>query len=77
MSAFLAFDGCFRFPYARRADTGINDAGQVVGWSNRSAGGTFAFLWQNGTMTSLGALSGGIDSFATAINNAGQIVGYS
>jgi probable HAF family extracellular repeat protein len=49
---------------------GINDAGQVVGWSE-SFGGNHAFLWDDGQMIDLG--------FGTAadINNAGQIVGWS
>ncbi|NJD67858.1 MAG: hypothetical protein FIA90_04170, partial [candidate division NC10 bacterium] len=49
----------------------INDAGQVVGRM-----GTSAVLWQNGSVTNLGSL-GGAGGWATAINNAGQVVGYS
>ncbi|MDD2239633.1 MAG: lamin tail domain-containing protein [Kiritimatiellae bacterium] len=57
------------------AATGINDAGQVVGWSQISTGHTQAFVWANGTLTGLGFLPGGTSSVATAINNHGEIVG--
>lgn len=59
----------------------INDHGQIVGesWSN---GYYYAFLWENGKLSDLNALTGvGTKSFrlgsADAINNAGQIVGRS
>ena len=56
---------------------GINDSGQVVGWSYTAENAaTHAVLWQNGTMTDLGAL-GGSWSAAVAINSAGQVVGFS
>jgi probable HAF family extracellular repeat protein len=45
---------------------GINDLGQIVGGK---------FLWQNGQVTDLGTLPGYSVSYATAINNEGQIVG--
>lgn len=54
---------------------GINDAGQVVGWALTTEGYTHAFLYSAGTMSDLGALSGGNLSEATAINAGGQIVG--
>ncbi|MEQ1692575.1 MAG: PKD domain-containing protein [Gemmatimonas sp.] len=50
----------------------INDLGQVVG-----ATASTAFLWQNGTIANLGALSPGAVSSAYAINNTGTIVGTS
>ncbi len=56
---------------------GVNDRGQAVGWALDAAGRTNAFLWQNGTMTSLGFLPGGSNSVAKAINNNGDITGYS
>jgi probable HAF family extracellular repeat protein len=36
----------------------------------------FGFLWEQGVMTALPPLSGGIDSYAAGINNQGQIVGW-
>jgi probable HAF family extracellular repeat protein len=35
---------------------GINERGQVVGYSQTANGDIHAFLWQNGTMTDLGTL---------------------
>jgi probable HAF family extracellular repeat protein len=53
----------------------MNDRGQIVGWSRLSAKvQRRAFLWQDGKMTDLGTLGYGI-SWASAINNQGQIVG--
>lgn len=55
----------------------INDAGQVVGDAETSSGVNHAFLWQGGVMTDLGTLGGSRGSRATAISEAGQVVGYS
>jgi probable HAF family extracellular repeat protein len=54
--------------------SGINDLGEIVGYATTSDGVAHAFLWKNGIMTDLGSLGG--DTFAEAINNAGQIAGY-
>lgn len=53
----------------------INNAGQVVGYSDDTKNGIqHAALWNGTTATDLGAL-GGTLSRANAINNLGQIVG--
>ena len=52
--------------------TGINDAGEVVGWYDSPRRG---FIWQNGVMRDLGGF--GDDTEAWRINNAGQAVGFS
>jgi probable HAF family extracellular repeat protein len=49
----------------------INNAGQVVGEAD-TASGACAFLYSSGTMTPLSVLSG-----ASAINDSGQIAGWS
>jgi probable HAF family extracellular repeat protein len=51
---------------------GMNNSGQVVG-----IGDLNAFLYSNGSMQDLGTLYGGPRSAAQAINNNGQVVGYS
>jgi probable HAF family extracellular repeat protein len=61
----------------------INDAGQVVGvsyttdWSELLGPVPHAALWQNGAVIDLGLFPGDEDSWASAINNLGQIVGSS
>ena len=58
----------------------INAAGQVVGVADNSAGVDRAFLYSNGAMQDLNTLlpagSGWILREASAINNAGEIVGF-
>ena len=61
----------------RSTATSINDAGHVAGWASLPDQNTFhAFLWRNGVMTDLGALSTG-HSFARAINATDLVVGDS
>lgn len=54
---------------------GINNRGQVVGYSSADAGG--AFLWEDDTITNLGTFPGGAISWANDINENGVIVGAS
>jgi probable HAF family extracellular repeat protein len=54
----------------------VSDSGQVVGYL--SNGIPFAFSWTaNGGMVGLPALADGGSSVATAVNNHGQVVGWS
>jgi probable HAF family extracellular repeat protein len=56
--------------------TGINDSGQVVGYSDTAGDAFHAFLYSGGVMSDLGTL-GGVNSLAFGINDSGQVVGYS
>jgi probable HAF family extracellular repeat protein len=75
---------------ARQADNsisfaeGINELGQVVGWSLTDVSDTcfggpqqWGFLWQRGVMRGLPPLAGDCDAVAEALNNRGQVVGVS
>lgn len=61
----------------------INQAGTVVGSAATGLNtGNYsnvwhAFSWDNGTLTDLGTLPGGSVSSGNAVNNRGQVVGYS
>lgn len=54
----------------RMSAVAINDRGQVIGGAN-----DHALLWEDDTVLDLGTLPGGIATSASAINNAGTIVG--
>jgi probable HAF family extracellular repeat protein len=56
---------------------GVNDAGQVVGMAHNSANDDRPVLWENGLVFDVGVVSGDDEGDAFAINNAGQIAGYS
>lgn len=55
---------------------GINEAGQVVGYSTAASLKYHAFLWDNGVMTDLGTLPTGTTSRAFGLNDNGQAVGF-
>ena len=52
---------------------GINDLGQVVGYSTVAGGVDHAFLFSSGVLADLGTLGG--DSYAYGINDSGTVVG--
>lgn len=55
----------------------INNRGDVVGYSSVASGALHAVLWHDGTITDLGVLPGGDNSYASAINDRGEVVGWS
>lgn len=55
---------------------GINDSGQIVGFSGSNSSASLATLWNNGTTTYLGPVENTYSN-AYAINNIGQAVGIS
>jgi probable HAF family extracellular repeat protein len=62
---------------SQSAASSINDAGQVVGWSNGRKIQQHAFRWSDGAgMADLGTLGGALSS-ANAINASGQVAGQS
>src|SRR5690348_12727221 len=56
---------------------GVNNRGLVVGCSGPRPQVTHPIIWQNGTLSALPDLSVAGSGCATAINDAGQIAGYS
>ena len=65
-------------PYDESTSCAINEAGQVVGsYGKDRQNDNLACLWQNGKMTKLPSLDGGVwHNQAIDINDHGQIVGY-
>jgi probable HAF family extracellular repeat protein len=57
--------------------TDVNNRDEVVRFSTVAGGAQHAFLWRRGVMTDLGVLPGGDNSYAQAVNDRGEIVGWS
>jgi probable HAF family extracellular repeat protein len=56
----------------------INERGDVVGYGPLAeGGGDRAFIWRGGRLIVLSPLPGFSSSFATAVNDRGQVLGYS
>lgn len=55
----------------------INDLGQIAGWSERAGGAVEATVWTSEVPSGLGLAPGTRFSFATAINEVGEVAGYS
>jgi probable HAF family extracellular repeat protein len=65
------------------ADGGINDGGLIAGTAENGETDPLipgfpelrSVLWENGVIRDLGTLPGGYESYSSAINNRGQVVG--
>ena len=55
----------------------MNNEGQIVGYSATATHHARGFLWDKGSMTTLGTLNGGNASWAEAVNSFGHVVGSS
>ena len=55
---------------------GLNDLGQVVGWSHDLYGVRSPYIWNDGRIQQLNRLGHNVDFRAIAINNHGQSCGY-
>jgi probable HAF family extracellular repeat protein len=76
----LGGEASYAFTGGGNGANGINASGQVVGEALTASLAEHAFLYSNGSMTDLNSLlppdSGWTLQYASAINDAGQIVGY-
>jgi probable HAF family extracellular repeat protein len=61
----------------RSSATGINELGQVVGYSENGAGDRIPFVWSDGVMQTLPLLGGTSSAQPLDINDAGRIIGQS
>jgi probable HAF family extracellular repeat protein len=61
--------------YSRARD--INGHGDVIGESRTATDTVHAFRWRNGRMIDLGTLPGYENSYATAVNDRGAVLGFS
>ncbi len=55
----------------------INNNGQIVGDYDTESGEKHAFTYQNGVTTDLGSFNGNSTNLVRAVNDSGQIAGYS
>jgi probable HAF family extracellular repeat protein len=56
--------------------TSINNAGQVVGYSEQGSGHPTAFIYSNGQLSDISGTAGFQFQHAYSINNSGQVVGF-
>jgi probable HAF family extracellular repeat protein len=54
----------------------VNESGQVTGYMQFTTSDTRAFIWQDGKVIDLGPIPGGYTSRGSAINDAGDVVGF-